>query len=68
MEGLCGGCSGSVQSRGVPSCACLDCQLGRASVGGGGKIGTVIRLKRFTASVSVCGLGLGKLMEFPFEE
>ena len=59
---------GSVHSRVVPSCACLDCQLGRASVGGGGKIGTVIRLKRFTASVSVCGLGLGKLMEFPFEE
>ena len=48
---------GSVESRRVPGCACLD-RLGRANVGGGDRIGTVIRLKRFTASVSACGPGL----------
>ena len=55
MVGVLGG---SVHSRRVPGCACLDSRLGRANVGGGDRIGTVIRLKRFMASVSACGLGL----------
>ena len=55
MVGVLGG---SVQSRRVPGCACLDSRLGRANVSGGDRIGTVIRPKRFTASASACGPGL----------
>ena len=55
MVGVLGG---SVQSRRVPGCACLDTRLGRANVSGGDRIGMVIRPKRFTASVSACGPGL----------